>query len=97
MTVLATKSKQISGNCSQINNFQTRSNSDLAKSALNFSKGVHDENLRVIVHERARMNYLDIQMIFEADDHESVHFDSYTSYSTKLHPNNSKESNYDSF
>ena len=76
---------------------ESESNTDLTKSALNFSKSIFKENLRVITHERVLMGYLDIQMIFEADDFKSDHFNSYTSYSNILHPDNSEDSNYDGF
>ena len=59
----------------------TQSNIDLEKSVMDFSKSVLNEKLRVIVHDRHPHNYWDIQMIFEADDFNSDHFNSYTSYS----------------
>lgn len=59
------------------------SNNDLAKSILKFSTSVLKENLIVSVHDRVPTYYWDIQMIFEADDFKSDHFNSYTSYSDK--------------
>ena len=70
---------------------------DLSTAAINFSKQVFGENLRVIYHDRAESNYFDVQMLFEADDFESDHFTGYTSYSNKLVPNKSWDSNYDGF
>lgn len=51
------------------------------ESVLDFSKSVLNDSLRVIVHDRVAMGYWDIQMIFEADDFQSDHFNTYTSYS----------------
>ena len=79
------------------NNKELTFNTDLAKSALNFSKHVLKENLRVIDHQRVPSSYLDIQMIFEADDYKSDHFESYTSYSNLMNPDNSAKSDYDGF
>ena len=76
---------------------ESMSKTDLAESALNFSESVLKEDLRVIVHERVLSSYLDIQMLFEADNWKSDHFNSYTSYSNMLQPDNSELSNYDGF
>lgn len=78
-------------------NKELTSNPDLAMSALNFSKHVLKENLRVHFHERARSSYLDVQMIFETDNFETDNFISYTSYANQLYQDNSEQSNYDGF
>ena len=70
------------------------SNTDLEKSVLNFSENVLKENLRVIVHDRTPSRYWDIQMIFEADDFNSDHFNSYTTYSNMQHFDKSIDGNY---
>ena len=71
------------------------SNIDLEKSLLNFATNVLKENLRVIVHERTPSRYWDIQMIFEADNFNSDHFNSYTTYSNGEHFDKSVDGNYD--
>lgn len=68
---------------------------DLEKSVLNFSSKVLGENLRVIVHDRTPSRYWDIQMIFEADDFNSDHFNSYTTYSNGEYFDKSVDGNYD--
>lgn len=70
-------------------------NTDLEKPVLNFSKSVLKENLRVIVHDRVPMYYWDIQMIFEADDFKSDHFNSYTTYTNVQHFDKPVDGNYD--
>lgn len=71
------------------------SNTDLEKSVLNFSKSILKGNLRVIVHDRVPMYYWDIQMIFEADDFKSDHFNTYTTYSNMQRFDKSVDGNYD--
>lgn len=73
----------------------SKSNIDLTESVLNFSKSVLKDSLRVIDHERVLMYYWDIQMIFEADDFKSDHFNNYTSYSNMQHFDKSVDENYD--
>ena len=67
----------------QMNRDNSKSNIDLEKVVLNFSRDILKDNLRVDVHERVRTYYWDIQMIFEADDFKSDHFNTFTTYSNK--------------
>jgi len=78
-------------------NYDLTSNPDVAKSALSFARNVLKDNLRIRFHERARSNYLDVQMIFETDNFETDHFISYSSYSNQLYKDNSTQGNYDGF
>jgi len=73
----------------------SQSTIDLEKSVLNFSESVLNEKLRVIVHDRVPSNYWDIQMLFEADDFNSDHFNSYTSYSNVQSFDKPVDWNYD--
>ena len=70
-------------------------NNDLAESVLNFSKSVLKEDLSVDVHKRVPTWYWDIQMIFEADDFKSDHFNTFTSYSNKEHFDKPIDRNYE--
>lgn len=54
---------------------------DPTESAHDFAKFVLGDSLSVMVHDRVAMGYWDIQMIFEADDFRSDHFNTYTTYS----------------
>lgn len=70
------------------------SNNDLEKSILNFNKSVLKENLVVNVHDRVPTYYWDIQMIFEADDFKSDHFNSYTTYADMQYFDKPIDENY---
>ena len=70
-------------------------NSSLEVSVLNFSKDMLKDSLRVDIHERKRTYYWDIQMIFEADDFKSDHFNTFTSYSDRQFFHKPVDENYE--
>ena len=76
-------------------NIETMADNDSTESALDFSKYVLNDSLRIIVHDRVVMGYWDIQMIFEADDFRSDHFNTYTTYSNMQNFDKSVDGDYD--